>query len=253
MTAASPARSSVSARGALVLAALTLVVVERYVPHGRAVLYPFVLFATWVHEMGHGLAALVVGGEFSRLDVYADASGLAHIRVPAGPASGVTAVAGLLAPPVLGGVMLAVARGPRRAKGLLGVLAAALGGSLALWIRGPVGMAVAAGVALLFAVASRVSSDRVAMVIAQLLGLFLGLDALRRGDYLFTPSARIGGVVMASDVSAVASAWGGSYFAWGALVAFVGATAFALGLWSAWRAPRGVARFARRASRRDAT
>ncbi|MFO0628474.1 MAG: M50 family metallopeptidase [Polyangiales bacterium] len=202
MRPAGRAPSAASARGALLLAALTLVLVERYVPHGRVVLYPFVLFATWVHEMGHGLAALVMGGAFSRLDVYADASGLAHIQVPRGPASGVTAVAGLLAPPVLGGLMLAVARGPRRARALLVTLAAALAASLALWIRGPVGMAVAAGVALVFAVSSRVSSDRVAMVIAQLLGLLLGLDALRRADYLFTPSARIGGVVMASDVKA---------------------------------------------------
>lgn len=251
MTAAPPARPSVSARGALLLAALTLVLVERYVPHGRVALYPFVLFATWAHEMGHGLAALLVGGEFSRLDVYADASGLAHIRVPAGPSSGVTAAAGLLAPPVLGGVMLAVARGPRRARGLLLALATALGVSLALWIRGPVGMAVAAGVALVLLVSSRASSDRVAMVIAQLLGLLLGVDALRRADYLFTPSARIGGAVMASDVSAVAASWGGSYLAWGALIAVVGAVVFALGLWAAWREPRGAGRAG--ASRRDAT
>lgn len=253
MTAPTPARPSVSARGALLLAALTLVLVERYVPHGRVALYPLVLFATWVHEMGHGLAALLVGGEFSRLDIYADASGLAHIRVPMGPSSGVTAAAGLLAPPLLGGVMLAVARGPRRARGLLFALAAALGLSLALWIRGPVGMAVAAGVSLGFLVSSRVSSDRVAMVIAQLLGLLLGLDAVRRADYLFTPSARIGGEVMTSDVSAVAASWGGSYLAWGALIAAVGATVFALGLWAAWHEPRGRDRARAGASRRDAT
>lgn len=253
MTTPTRPRPSVSARGALLLAALTLVLVERYVPHGRVVLYPFVLFATWVHEMGHGLAALLVGGEFSRLDVYADASGLAHIRVPAGPSSGVTAAAGLLAPPVLGGVMLAVARGPRRARALLFALAVALGGSLALWIRGPVGMAAAAGVSLVFLVSSRVASDRVAMVIAQLLGLLLGLDALRRADYLFTASARIGGTVMTSDVGAVAASWGGSHLAWGALIAVTGSVLFALGLWAAWREPRGRDRARPGASRRDAT
>jgi hypothetical protein len=253
MSAALPSRPSVSARGALLLAAVTLVLVERYVPYGRVALYPFVLFATWVHEMGHGLAALAVGGAFSRLDVYADASGLAHIRVPAGPASGITAAAGLLAPPVLGGVMLAVARGPRRARGLLLALAVALGVSLALWIRGPVGMAVAAGVSLVLAVSSRVSSDRVALVFAQLLALLLGLDAVRRADYLFTSSARIGGEVLASDVSAVAASWGGSHLVWGALIAVVGAGVFALGLWGAWREPRARDRARAGASRRDAT
>lgn len=250
---ATASRPSLSARGALLLAALTLVLVERYVPHGRVALYPFVLFATWVHEMGHGLAALTVGGGFTRLDVYGNASGLAHIAVPTGTASGLTAAAGLLAPPVLGAVLLAVARGPRRARGLLFALAVALGGSLALWIRGPVGMAVAAGMSLLLAASSRMSSDRVAMVIAQLLGLLLGLDALRRADYLFTPSTRIAGEVMASDVSAVAAAWGGSYLVWGAVLAAVGGGAFALGLWFAWREPTARDRARRGASRRDAT
>jgi hypothetical protein len=253
MTASLSSRPSVSARGALLLAALTLVLVERYVPHGRVALYPFVLFATWVHEMGHGLAALAVGGGFTRLDVYANASGLAHILVPRGPSSGIAAAAGLLAPPVLGGVMLAVARGPRRARGLLFALAVALGVSLALWIRGPVGMAVAAGMSLLLAASSRVSSDRVAMVLAQFLGLLLGLDALRRADYLFTPSTRIAGEVMASDVSAVAAAFGGSYLVWGTVLAAVGGSAFVLGLWFAWREPRARDRARVGASRRDAT
>ena len=32
-------------------------------PWGPLILYPFTLFTTWVHEMGHGLTALAFGGE----------------------------------------------------------------------------------------------------------------------------------------------------------------------------------------------
>jgi hypothetical protein len=51
-----------SSRRALVFAALTLLVVDRFVPFGRFFLYPFTLLSTWVHERGHGLAALWAGG-----------------------------------------------------------------------------------------------------------------------------------------------------------------------------------------------
>ena len=40
-------------------------------------LYPFTLLGTWVHEMGHGLGALLCGGRFDRLEIFEDASGLA--------------------------------------------------------------------------------------------------------------------------------------------------------------------------------
>lgn len=233
-----PNREGPTARGALLLAALTLAVVERVVPYGRLALYPLVLFATWVHEMGHGLAALASGGRFTRLDMYPDASGMAHIAVSPGHPAALSAAAGLLAPPVLAGVILAFARGPRRARVTLAVLSAALGASLILWIRGPVGMLVAAGVAAALASTARWASERAAVVCAQLLALLLGVDAVRRADYLFTASAQIGGRPHPSDVSAIAGVWGGSHLVWGGVIAAVGALAFALGLWLAWRAPR---------------
>lgn len=40
-------------------------------------LYPFRLLVTYVHEMGHGLAAVITGGEFISFHVYPDGSGIA--------------------------------------------------------------------------------------------------------------------------------------------------------------------------------
>ena len=31
------------------------------VPYGDTLLYPFTLLATWFHEMGHGLASMLLG------------------------------------------------------------------------------------------------------------------------------------------------------------------------------------------------
>jgi hypothetical protein len=233
-------RAETSARGALVLAALLILAVERWMPGGRALLYPLVLFATWVHEMGHGIAALLGGGSFERLQIFGDASGLATTRVAPGVAAAVSAATGLLAPPLVGALALGLGRGPRGARAVLGGLALAMAASLALWIRAPIGWISVGGVALALGLAAWRCGPRPVVVCAQFLGLTLGLDAVRRVDYLFTAAARVGGRVQRSDVAAIADAVGGSHLAWGAAITAAGALALALGLWSAWRAPRAA-------------
>jgi hypothetical protein len=47
------------------------------VPHVQALVYPFRLFATFVHELGHGLTALLTGGGFEHFVVRTDLSGTA--------------------------------------------------------------------------------------------------------------------------------------------------------------------------------
>jgi hypothetical protein len=42
------------------------------------VLYPFRLFVTYVHEAGHGLAAILTGGQLNRFEVFANGAGLAY-------------------------------------------------------------------------------------------------------------------------------------------------------------------------------
>lgn len=48
------------------------------VPVLRLLNYPFRLLLTMVHELGHGLAALLTGGHFVRFVVFANGSGLAY-------------------------------------------------------------------------------------------------------------------------------------------------------------------------------
>lgn len=46
---------------------------------GSVLLFPFTLLATWFHEMGHGLAAIMLGGEFDRLVIFADDRGMREL------------------------------------------------------------------------------------------------------------------------------------------------------------------------------
>lgn len=85
--------------------------------------YPLRLLTTLVHELSHGLAALLTGGAFARFVVFPDGSGLAYtagglrlLIVPAGYVGVAVAAAGLI---MLG-------RGRRGSRAALGVLGAAL-------------------------------------------------------------------------------------------------------------------------------
>ena len=87
------------ARVALIGAAIATVVLY-FIPFGNYVLYPLMLFSTFVHEMGHGLTAMVLGGDFLYFKMWADGSGVAAY---AGHFSGfgkaLTAAGGPIGPP----------------------------------------------------------------------------------------------------------------------------------------------------------
>jgi len=223
-----------SPRRALVLAALLVVALQMLVPLGRQILYPFTLLGTWVHEMGHGLTAILVGGSFRLLEIFGDGSGLAHSSFQPGWRGGMVSMGGLLAPPLVGCAVLALARGGRRARIILIALAAALLISVAIWVRSMAGLvAMPLVAAALGLVAWRGSGDS-NLLVAQLVGLLLALDTVTRIDYLFTSSTERG----PSDIVKVAEAFGGHYLAWGALLATVSFALCALGLWRAWRPAR---------------
>jgi len=227
-----------SSRTALVAAAAAIVAIEHFVPFGRLLLYPFTLLSTWVHEMGHGLAALAVGGTFERLEIFADASGLAYSSVVPGWRAALSAAGGLLAPPLAGGLILGFAQGPRRAGAVLASLAAALVVSLALWVRNATGLVSLLPLALAAAAAARLGGD-LRLFFAQFIAVVLSLDTLTRMlGYVFVSTARVGGVERASDIALVARGFGGPQILWGLLVAAVALGLLAGGLWLAFRPRR---------------
>src|SRR3954466_10077092 len=63
----------------LLLAVLAAVVVFVLwnIPQLDFILYPFRLFVSYVHESGHGTAAILTGGRFEALQIFSDGSGQA--------------------------------------------------------------------------------------------------------------------------------------------------------------------------------
>jgi hypothetical protein len=228
-------------RRVLVVAAVLYFVIARLIPFGRVVLYPLTLFTTWVHEMGHGLAALLVGGRFAELAIFRDASGLAMTSVSPGWAQAAVSAGGLLAPPLLGAAILAFAHTARRSRVLLAVLAGALIVSLAIWVRSAVGVVAVPSLALLLgwtAWRGFARAPQRRLLLVQFLAVVLALDTVTRMiGYVFTREVEIDGQQRLSDIALLARNAGGHYLLWGVLVTAVACGLLALGLWRAWQRP----------------
>lgn len=59
----------------LSIAVVLYLLLQYFVPFGRLVLYPVVLFVVYLHEMGHSFFALITGGSVHGIQVSANASG----------------------------------------------------------------------------------------------------------------------------------------------------------------------------------
>src|SRR5688572_1867985 len=103
---------------------------------GPLVLYPFKLFTTWVHECGHALATVLVGGRVQAITIAPDTSGLTLGLIPASTlARGLVASAGYLGAALFGCVLMAAARVERWAHAILLATGGCLLLSAAFWMR----------------------------------------------------------------------------------------------------------------------
>lgn len=140
------------------------------------ILYPLRLFVTFVHETGHGLAALITGGQIDRLRVFTNGSGVAGTY---GGARWLILPAGYLGAALFGAGLFVAANRVRHTR----VIMAALGlfvGVVALVYTDLfstgflVGLAFAAVLMLL----SRRGSDNVNLVLLNLLAVICALNAV---------------------------------------------------------------------------
>jgi hypothetical protein len=157
---------------------------------GSLLLYPFTILATWFHEMGHGIAAMLTGRHFERLLIFADGSGFAESL---GPADGhrltdaLVAASGPLGPAIAGALFIISSRSPTATRNALAVLGVALILSTLIWVRSLAGWLVlpALGIAVV-ALALRGPSPWQRLVI-QLIGVQACISVWKQFDYLFSP------------------------------------------------------------------
>jgi len=191
---------------------------------GSLLLYPFTILATWFHEMGHGLAAILTGGRFERLLIYPDGSGVALSLMPADAsalADAFVSAAGPLGPPVAGALLLMASRNRRGTRAALAVLAAVLLLSTLIWVRSLAGWVVLPLIGLaLLAIVMR-GSTRVQDFAIQLLGVQACISTFQHADYLFSAGGAIAGQMQRSDTAAIADALLLPYWFWGGAISVV--------------------------------
>lgn len=231
-SSAAPVDHAARARQVL-LVSVAVTAVLFVIPGGGVIGYPLLLVSTYVHELGHGLAALLVGGDFVRLEVFADGSGVATTRSGGGGlARAMISAGGLIGPAVAAGLLLVLGRRERRAQiavvvgGVVGVLA------LLLWVRSAVGFAVGLGLAAvslgLGLVLRRPAWCQLWLVF---LAVQLSLSVFSRREYLFASSATTGAGVGRSDSAALADALIGPYWFWGAICGLLSLVILLAGGW----------------------
>ncbi|HEY0192290.1 MAG TPA: M50 family metallopeptidase [Kofleriaceae bacterium] len=233
-------------------------------PFGGVLLYPFKLFATWFHELSHGLAMLVSNAGFDHVMIYRDTSGLAYAQAEAGPVGkAVIAAAGYMGTPLWGAALLVVTPNARRARWALLGLAALLLGSAATVIQSPgdhFGPWAVAAIGAGCGLAAILAPGRWRLVIAHFIAAQACVNALLDIRVLLRPSQVVGGrVAGASDAHNMAAAtfgttatwavwlWAIVWLVWSLIVLYV-----ALRMYSARSAGEVLPIMARARSRRSA-
>jgi hypothetical protein len=169
-------------------------------PWGDVLLYPFALFTTWVHECGHAVAAVALGGSVVSITIDPDASGLARSLVPAGRVNdGLVASAGYLGASLVGCLLMAAARIERWSRAILWFTGACMLVTLVLWIRNLFGAVVVLAWAGALLVGARTGSGNVSRFVLGLLAIQVALNAVYDIRVLFL------GAAGHSDASTMAS------------------------------------------------
>jgi hypothetical protein len=202
----------------LIVAAIVTVVLW-HIPFGNYILYPFTILATWFHEMAHGLAALLLGGGFSKLVIFQNGSGVAYYTGPLFLGSfgqAIVAAAGPLGPPMAGAGLILASRNTRWASMSLKLLAIVLLVSTVIWVRSLFGVIVIPVIGLVTLFVSLKGSPQVQAFAVQFLGVQACVSTYRQVDYLLSYSA---GPLGISDTAQIQQALLLPYWFWGAAIA----------------------------------
>jgi len=194
-------------------------------------LAPFRWLHIYVHEFGHGVAALIAGGQFDEFEMYTY-SGLAHTRTSGSLAEAFVCAGGLCGPAIVGGAFLAIGRNARLARYALGAFGVFMAVSLILWTRTPFGWGFGATVAALALVVALKGKPAFAQAVLVFLGVQLALSVYTGGGYLFTQHVAIqSGYNGPSDTQVMAEALSMPYWFWGAVCGGFSAVVLLGGLW----------------------
>ena len=187
--------------------------------------YPFVLLGTWFHEMGHGITALVLGGNFEYLEIYKNGGGVAYtsyltteLWLPYNLTRALVAFGGLIGPCIMGSLLIISGTKPNLSKLMLGLLVISIVISLIFWLRSYMPMLILGTIAFILGIIIFINNNSVIHWTVLFLGLQSTLSTYLQLDYLFTSSFIRNGTQNISDTQAIANNLFGTHWMWAIIV-----------------------------------
>lgn len=208
------------------MAAVFVTLVLWQLPFGYYLLYPFTILATWFHEMGHGLTAILLGGSFYELILEPNGSGFARMEGPFlfGPVGeALISANGPLGPALVGAGLVLASRSDKTTRTCLMLLSGAIFLSLLIWVRSPTGWAVLPIIGGLIAGIANFGKPWMRALTIQFLGLQAFLSMFLQWDYLFSYGFVKGGQEMLSDTGQMSASLGLPYWIWAGIILFIAA------------------------------
>jgi hypothetical protein len=181
-------RSSRRSNATWLWAAAAVSLVISLTPWAQVLLYPFKLFTTWVHECGHALMTVLVGGHVRSITIEPDTSGLTQSLVPAGRMyRGLVASSGYLGAAVVGCLLMAATRVDKWAHVILLSLGVFMLLTLVLWMRNPFGFGVVLAWGVALVVLARRGTGHAPRFLLSLLAIQVALNSVFDIRGLFLP------------------------------------------------------------------
>lgn len=205
-----------------VIALVSVLLWQTYI--GSIVLYPFTILATWFHEMGHGVGAMLTGSGFEKLEIFSDGSGLATSQRSSDGyrvTGAFIAASGPLGPAIAGSLLIIASRSAETTRTALTVLGTALIVSTIIWVRTLIGWIILPVLGLGILMLALRGSPRWQSFGIQLLGVQACISVWRQFDYLFSDGGNVGGMARRSDTAAIADLLLLPYWFWGAVISAV--------------------------------
>lgn len=185
------------------------------------IMWPLRQFSTYVHELFHGIFALITGGGFDRMVMYADGGGTAFTRSYDGWPMAFVSAGGLIGPAILGAIILFFSRRFFMTHQLLRILAILMALSALLWARDWYTITFCVVAMLILGAMAFVPSKTAVRIFAQAIAIQLCLQNVLDFSYMFTESFERNGEILYSDTGNIAQTLGGSYLMWASLIALL--------------------------------
>jgi len=206
------------------IASIVLVLVLHNISMLSWITYPFNLLATWIHEMGHGLTAEMLGGNFNFLVINSDTSGYANysfFKNGHNFSKGIIASAGYMGTSIFGATMLLFRKKDTFVRVFSFLLGVFMVFSLLIYIRSLTGWLFGVPFSALLIFVGLKNDNELNSFFYNFIASQIALNAILDIKVLFSVGNSTGGVSgiqsLGSDASAMSQLWFAPYWFWASL------------------------------------